>query len=412
MNKLIATNSLYQILAKIITSGTGFIITIILAKEYGVLGYGDFVKITNFIGFFYLFLDLGLNAIFLQQEKNDYKSLFYLRLVIALGILAVANIVSVFLPFNKEIAVGFSPFVRLGIFIFSFSFFNQAIILSTNSIFQRKLDYYSYMKAVLIGAIANLLFVILFAFFSFSLISIFIAFVASGFITAIASMFLTSQKMTPAKINYQYSKKLVITSLPLAIMLIFNLVYFRVDAFILAFLKSTADVGVYGLSYRFFDFLIALPLFFSNALYPFLLENKKNTRMFFNLVRKYLLIFVAIGTLLVIPFWFVSPLFSLIKKEFSLSIFPFRILLLSLPVFFITSLLQWVLIALKKQKYLMKVYILSAIINIVLNLIFIPRFSYMASAIITGVSEVFVMVLLFFKVFNLQILLEKGIQNE
>jgi O-antigen/teichoic acid export membrane protein len=96
----------------------------------------------------------------------------------------------------------------------------------------------------------------------------------------------------------------------------------------------------------------------------------------------------------------------LIKADFADSIIPFRILLLSLPFFFTTCFLQWVLITLEKQKYLMYVYLFSTVLNITLNVIFIPQFSYLACATITLVSESLVFVLLIGKVFNTRILLE------
>jgi O-antigen/teichoic acid export membrane protein len=100
-------------------------------------------------------------------------------------------------------------------------------------------------------------------------------------------------------------------------------------------------------------------------------------------------------------------LFILIKTDFANCIIPFRILLLSLPFFFTTSFLQWVLITLEKQKYLMYVYLFSVILNIVLNIIFIPQFSYLASATITLISEGLVFVFLIGKVFKVRILLER-----
>lgn len=412
MHKLVVTNTFYQALGKVATSGTGFIITILLAREYGVIGYGDFVKITTYVAFFYLLLDLGLNAIFLKEEDTkNYKYLFTLRILIALLMLVLSNLIGFFLPYDKFLDIGYSNMVRLGIFIFSFSYFSQAIILSSSAIFQKNLNYYAYFKAVAAGSLLNLFLVGMFVLNKMPLLYVVFSFVLSGVLTAIISIFLTREKKLIA-FNYAYTKKITIAAFPIAVMLIFNLVYFRADTFLLSILKSTNDVGTYGLSYRFFEFLIALPLFLSNSLYPFLLKSKKNFRTFFIVVKQYFLIFSFIGILLIIPFWFISPFFTLIKKDYIFAVLPFRILLLSLPLFFITSLLQWTLIALGRQKFLMKAYLFSAIINVVLNLIYIPSGSYIASAIITGVTEFIVMIILIIKVFNLKILLEREYESK
>jgi len=161
------------------------------------------------------------------------------------------------------------------------------------------------------------------------------------------------------------------------------------------------------LAYKFFDFLIALPLFLSNAVYPFLIKEKSNRQLFFGATGKYFLVFLLFSVVVMIPFWFISPLFTLVKADFAASIFPFRILLLSLPFFFTTSLLQWALITLGEQKYLMLVYFFCTLINIILNIIFIPQFSYIASATITLISEGIVFVFLLVPLLKYRIISEQ-----
>jgi O-antigen/teichoic acid export membrane protein len=406
-HKLIFKNTFYQTFARVVTSFIGFLITIVIARKFGVLGYGDFTKVTSYIALSYLVLDFGLNAFFLQYEKPHFKSLFYLRILISLIIFVVINLIALILPYNSALGTGFSESVRTGIFIFSFSVFAQSIILSTTAIFQKSINYFRYMIGVVIGSLVNLMLVLLFAFLNFSIFFILFAFVVSSFTSALFLIKFGKEPIWPFSFNKAFAKEILTKSLPIGLMLIFNLVYFRADMFLLSLLAPTKDVGIYGLSYKFFDFLIALPLFLSNAIYPFLLKAKKEGKGFFHLTRNYFFIFLASSLIVIIPFWFISPLFILIKTDFANCIIPFRILLLSLPFFFTTSFLQWVLITLEKQKYLMYVYLFSVILNIVLNIIFIPQFSYLASATITLISEGLVFVFLIGKVFKVRILLER-----
>jgi len=52
---------------------------------------------------------------------------------------------------------------------------------------------------------------------------------------------------------------------------------------------------------------------------------------------------------------------------------------------------MWILIAKKKQMLLLKIYGISMIINIVLDVLFIPTYGYMAAAWITGICEAIVL---------------------
>ena len=118
------------------------------------------------------------------------------------------------------------------------------------------------------------------------------------------------------------------------------------------------------------------------------------------LMTKYVLFFFVFSLCVVIPMWIFAPFLKVIRTEFLGAVLPLRILLLSLPVFFITSILQWVLVAKKQQRFLAIIYFASAISNILLNIAFIPKGSYIASSIITGVSEVGVCIALWVKLFR------------
>lgn len=399
MHGVIAKNTLFQIIARLTTSFTTLIITILIARTFGVVGYGDFTKITTYVGIFYLVVDFGLNAVFLQRDtKKGFRDLLYLRLGLVLVFLIILNAGAFILP-SRDFQIGFSPFVKLGILIFSFSLFAAAILFSSSALFQKRLRFDLLIKSQAIGALTTLLLVLVFITFSLSLYYILLAFILGGLVGGLVSLRLTQEKILPIEIHVSIAKSLITESLPLAGMLIFNLIYFRIDVLLLSLLRPTADVGVYGIAMRFFDFLIALPLFLSNSLYPIFIEGQKNKRSGIPILKTYLLTSVMCSLVLMVVFWFLAPLFSLIKPDFSFAILPFRILLLSLPVFFATSLLQWMLIAQKKQKFLLVVYLVSAVANIFLNLIFIPTGSYIASAIITDVCEGFVLLTLVYMVF-------------
>ena len=110
-----------------------------------------------------------------------------------------------------------------------------------------------------------------------------------------------------------------------------------------------------------------------------------------NIIKKSAVFLFVSSLLLTIACLVFAPLISLVKVDFAPSVTPFRILSASLPIFFLSSLFMWVLIAQDKQWLLLKIYGAGMIVNIVLNLLFIPRFGYYAAAVITVVSEAVVL---------------------
>jgi O-antigen/teichoic acid export membrane protein len=109
-----------------------------------------------------------------------------------------------------------------------------------------------------------------------------------------------------------------------------------------------------------------------------------------------LAILLGLSILGAIVTWLLAPLVIGIiagDGDFTGSIHTLRILAFGFPAFFGSSLLMWVFVALKKYKLLSAIYLLGLFLNIILNLIFIPQFSYLASAWITGVCEYLILVL-------------------
>ncbi|HOM77808.1 MAG TPA: polysaccharide biosynthesis C-terminal domain-containing protein, partial [bacterium] len=73
-----------------------------------------------------------------------------------------------------------------------------------------------------------------------------------------------------------------------------------------------------------------------------------------------------------------------------------RILMGGVFIFFLTQPVSWFLVILRSQKFLPRVYLISAVLNLVLNLVFIPIYSFYAAAVITLVTELVIFTMLCF----------------
>ena len=82
-------------------------------------------------------------------------------------------------------------------------------------------------------------------------------------------------------------------------------------------------------------------------------------------------------------------------SEFAASAGPLRILSLVIGLVFLNNLNGKVLITLDLQKKGVIVYLSGAVLNIVLNFIFIPKYSYIGASLTTLVTEVIVTVWMF-----------------
>lgn len=396
----VATNTFAQILGKVATAGTTLLITILIARAFGAQGYGDFTKITTFIAFFFLFADFGLNAIYLQHDKDqDWNVLLGVRLVGSIFLMFLAIAVLSFLP--QSTTDGFTGLVRLGIILYSPAIVFQALLTTANAYFQKKLRYSFSTIAILAGSVVSLIFIWIaagvFTPAAGTIGSVVALSIGSVVTAAIAFYFVRRLKQSLSPFfNWPMARALLCSAIPLGATIIFNVVYFRIDSLIMTLTRTTAEVGIYGLAYKFFELPLVIPTFFMNSIFALMVQNANQIRMF----KKSFWILLPSSLVITIALWAAAPLLALIKQDFFASAPVLRVLSLGLPFFFLTSLTMWTIIALKKQTTLLFIYGGSMMLTIIADVVFIPTHGMMAAAWITVISEAMVLAVSFLFLFR------------
>jgi len=405
MFKKVIYNTGAQIFGKGITATTTLFITILIGRALGEAGYGDFTKIFVFVGYFYTLGDFGFNTIYIKlaNEKNNLillRSLIGLRLFTTLFLALTAILISFMIPYNSQTGIGFSPVVKFAIVLASLTIITQGLFTTANAFFQRILRYDLSTIAAIFGSLVVLFWTIVTFITKGGLYGYTISYVLGGLIFILVAFYLIFQKTKASilpKFSLDDSKIFLSKSWPVGLALIFNLIYFRIDVFILANTRSSSEVGLYGLAYQFFEASLAIPIFFANALYPILAGlYSKDFSQFKKQISVWLKLLTFFSILLVFALILASFLIPIIYQGgFAGSVAALQILAVGVPFFFISALLWHLLIIYDKQKYLIIVYGVGAVFNVIANLIFIPRFGYLAASVITVISEGLITLLLF-----------------
>jgi O-antigen/teichoic acid export membrane protein len=424
----IAANTAVQLIGRGVSAVSSLIITILIARHFGVEAYGDFIKITTFVALFYLAADFGLNAITVKElgeeskeSQQDFgepfgpeltaeglsrvagtlRTLFSTRILLGMLLTWLAIAATVFLPFSPETREGFSKLVKLGIIIFAPTIFFQSIIRSSNAFFQHKLRYDKSAIAVSIGSVLSLALVAGIVIFKLkSIILVVAALVAASATTALVAYILfqrLSRLTTVFVFNIADSLSLLKKSLPLGLTLLLNIAFFRLDIFLLAIFRSTTEVGLYGLAYKFFELPLIFSTFFMNAIYPVMANYElriTNYEKYKNIIKHSSVFLIISSLILTVVLWTLAPYITLIKSDFAGSVVLFRLLILWLPLFYLSSLFMWVEIAQERLWGLVRVYSAGLIANFALNILLIPKFGSTAAAYTTGATELFILALL------------------
>lgn len=386
----------WQILGKIISSAASFIILALIARNYGEADTGIYTLTLAYLTIFYWISDLGLNAIVLQKISSGAKIIQWNKLLGARFIWSVvlATVSIIMLPFLPFTTPDFFQAVLLG----ALTIIGVAIFTSVNLIFQWKLRYDLSIIASSIGSILLVALIIWFVFTKISIPFLLAPHVISWFVVVVLALFLASKfvpKIMPI-FDLGYTHSLIKNSWAVSLSLLFNLIYFRLDAFILAYFRGPFEVGIYNLPYSVFQAVLTVPIFIMNSFYPMMLVSlKANLNKFYIQIRKSFLILLGLSLLASFVVYFFSHIIikTLVGSGFEGSVTSLQVLSFGFPAYFLSALLMWVMITLKMFKKLLFVYGIGLIFNLMVNLIFIPQYSYLAAAWITGISEYLILIL-------------------
>lgn len=381
----------FQIFGKVVSVFSTFIILGIVTRNYGENGTGIFTLVLTYISIFMLVGDFGFNAHILKsyhgvQSKSHqiWNKLLGTRIVWSVVLAVLAIILAFFLPFS-------TPDFSLGVLISAPVIVAASIFVTFNLIFQNRLRYDQSVLAQVIGTLAALGMFLLITKSSSPLVFILIPNLLSWvFIVGTALFLLTriTNNLYPF-FDLQFTKDLVKSSWPIALTLILNVIYFRADSFMIASMRSVSESGVYNLAFSIFQSALILSTFIMNSYYPLMLKSKKGIRI----VGLALLVISLTG--LVLTQIFAPLVVGLITGGgFEGSVKSLQILGLGYPAFFLSSLCMWFLISKGRYKLLLGIYTSGLFINLLLNFIYIPQYSFIAASVTTVVSEYLILLLL------------------
>ena len=165
--------------------------------------------------------------------------------------------------------------------------------------------------------------------------------------------------------------------------------YTRIDILLLERFKGVTAVGIYGLSYKVYENFALGAGFLANATFPLLSARAANPALFKQAFEKYLAGLLTLSLLASSALLIAAPLIVqlLAGPAFAPAVTPLRLLSLALVGSYLGHATGYALIALNRQFDGLKVVFASFILDIGLNLVFIPRYSYIAPAFVTLITE-------------------------
>jgi O-antigen/teichoic acid export membrane protein len=183
---------------------------------------------------------------------------------------------------------------------------------------------------------------------------------------------------------------LLVVALPLAVTMLFNYLYFRLDLLLLSWIKTDVQVAQYGLAYRVIEGLIVLPSYVMLALFPAITRREGDQERLSTTVG------AALGGLeaIALP---ITALLAIFAPEIVVVLGGHKyvraapvlaILALALGLSYLNGVFGSALLALGQQRRLVWLTMAALGINVVVNLLLIPPWGIIGAAVAVVISEV------------------------
>lgn len=187
---------------------------------------------------------------------------------------------------------------------------------------------------------------------------------------------------------------------PLAVVFILSAIYFRIDLMMLEVMKGEKAVGIYSAAYRLIEFLSIIPGTLTVAVLPGLAADYSTDIEAFraSFYKTLTILCVAGGAIGSVLYLFSKQIVLLLYGPlFSDSVISLSILSGVVFFLFVNACLSYVTIASNNDRSVALILVISTMLNVLLNLYLIPRYSHVGAAMSTLLSEV--SMLLFYVVF-------------
>lgn len=418
-HRTIAAQTLIQVLGKIASIALGVAAIAIITRSLGREGYGWYATVMAYLQLFGIAVDLGLNVLapsMLGERRGGVTSppvsgdhvrsplrenesarllsnIFTIRLTVAVIVFALAAAVAFFIP-------TYTPAVKVGIAIATFSFLGivlQQILLAPFQVAVRM--WWPTIaevvgRTVLVGGVAYA------AWQELGLLAMVWATVI-GNLAMFALTLIAARRLIAVRLAFDFTvwRDILRRSWPIALSIIFNLVYLRADAVILSLLQPADHVGIYAAPYRLLDVLTQFPHMVMGLVLPMLAAawaagdrprfHERLQRTFDGLA---LIGLPLVAGAIVLG----TPVMTLIAGEqFAVSGPVLGVLAIALVGIFLGQPFGYGVVAVGAQRRMMWGYAAVAAVTLVGYLVTIPIWSYWGAAWMTVASEVTIATLTF-----------------
>jgi O-antigen/teichoic acid export membrane protein len=373
---------------------------VVLARSLGVDRFGEFAFAISFIGLFSVFVEFSLQMLVVRDvARNPSTAPAYLGNSLALK--TVLFVLAFTCAALTASVLSYPLEVRLLLSILMLSVLFDGVRKCCDALFAatERMQY----SAVLLTAEKALVatFGLIALYMHNSVLAIGLSYVAAHAVSQLASLVLLKRKVgvNPGRVEYEFCRELAQRALPFFAISLIAALYADIDKLFLFSMKDTMAVGFYAAVYR----LVTLPTQFSSsfhqAIYPLLSkhaavpERVRLVEIFRRSVRY--LMFAAVPLAIGVTA-LAEPIIQMVYgTSYVPATMALQVLIWAYALEFFNPFFARVLFVMDCQRLVLIAVSSATGVNILLNCVLIPLYSFSGAAIATLISAAVIFVFLF-----------------
>jgi len=384
VKQTLVKNTLWLTLGEAISRFSKFFLIMVAARVLEPEGYGQFNYIVSFLAIFFEFSDIGLSDYFIKayqnsetKEKIGAAFLIFKSLLVS-GVGVIALIVAFFtLPHPL-----FFPFLIIFIMTLIDKAKGSLVLFSVAS---QEMEKHSavYMVETVVTTLVGITVLLL----KKSLILFCLAYLTGSTCAFFVAIFLSKGKCPKLIWNQSILKPVAVGAVPFIIVSFCNAALISSDTLMIGGLIGMANVGYFSAGQRIFKLITQNLDILLTVSYPVLCNLLAKKETVLPLMRK----ITSIMILLTLPIACIGVVASdiiirfLFGPEYLHGISVFYLFMVLAPITGIYEVFLRYYYAANSQKTLITVIVSSTVLNVVLNLVFIPKFG-IKGAVISSIA--------------------------
>lgn len=388
--KAAARATLAILVSRVIVAALGWVGSVIVARTLGAEEWGQFSFVFALLGVMSIVTDLGVGRVVLARLIDGDAEEIARTAASFIALRTVLGVVGYMLALGYVVALRYP-----GSVIAATAAAGVVVILATPShalsvLYQSRHRMLLVAAAESVGQTVQLALTVLAAIFAPVLLAFVLPAVGNEALKLIfkgLGLRNRSLGLRPARrVDAWRWLPMLKEAVPLAIGFALTVAMMKIDILMLSLMDTFDAVGMYSIGYKFSDIIDTFALAAAAPVSTLLVAAwPADLTAFRNRTRSAAMLFALGGGVCVVAFWpSARPLTTLLYGEpFAPSARAAQLLVLGAAVMALIVLGIYLLTAAGKQRHYPAVALLGLVLNIVLNLILIPRMSYYGSAVAT-----------------------------